>query len=117
MNGILRSYLTNGASITKIGGKQSNSLSVVDGIPQGSILRPILFLVYINDLDNDLSNLILFADDICICSSDFNYVKMVNNLQNKFDKIKKWCWANEVYISEEKTVYLEIKAAHTAMLN
>ena len=47
-----------------VDGEISNRISVLSGVPQGSVLAPILFLVYINDLEDDISRKVLkFADD------------------------------------------------------
>ena len=59
------SYLSNRQQCVKINNKYSHLLPVLSGIPQGSILGPLLFLVYVNDISDHISNsvLYLFADD------------------------------------------------------
>ena len=62
-----RSYLTNRQQFTCVAGARSSSLSITCGVPQGSVLGPLLFLIYVNDIGNavPLPNKIikLFADD------------------------------------------------------
>ena len=68
----------------------SNWKSVLSGVPQGSVLGPILFLIYINDLEDDISSKVLkFADDTKV------FRKVTNNtdkqrLQDDLDKLVKW---------------------------
>ena len=59
------SYLFNHQQCVKINNKYSHLLPVLSGIPQGSILGPLLFLIYVNDIPDYISNsvLYLFADD------------------------------------------------------
>ena len=68
-------YLSNRYQRVVLNGKESNWIYLKAGVPQGSVLCPLLFLLYINDLtDNISSDMRLFADD----SSLFTCVKGVN---------------------------------------
>ena len=60
-----KDYLTDRTQKVVINGKESQSIPVISGIPQGSVLGPILFNIYINDLPSTVdSHMKLFADDI-----------------------------------------------------
>ena len=67
-------------------GEVSNWKSVLSGVPQGSILGPILFLIYINDLDN--SNVLKFADDTKLFRK-VNTDGDKQHLQNDLDRLVK----------------------------
>ena len=73
-----------------LNGKQSPWTDVCSGVPQGSVLGPILFTIYINDLDSDLiSKVSKFADDTKLgyaCKSE----EECNIIQQDLDKIVKW---------------------------
>ena len=66
-----RSYLLGRRQYVKLNGEKSTLADILFGVPQGSVLGPLLFLVYINDLPNALiySEATLFADDTCILFS------------------------------------------------
>ena len=68
---LFRSYLINRIQMCSINGELSNPRTVKCGIPQGSILGPLLFLIYINDLANCLehSSTRMFADDTTLTTS------------------------------------------------
>ena len=60
----IEQWLTDRRQHVVVDGKVSNWKSVLNGVPQGSVLGPLLFLIYINDLDDNItSNVLKFADD------------------------------------------------------
>ena len=88
-------------------GHKSSRHEIKYGVPQGSVLGPLLFLIYINDIQNanNTALLNLFADD----TSLFVFDKDVNNLfitcNNVLESINKWFTANKLNLSLDKCVY------------
>ena len=73
-----------------VDGEISNWISVLSGVPQGSVLGPILFLVYINDLEDDISSKVLtFADYTKVFRNVINDTDK-QSLQDDLDKLVKW---------------------------
>ena len=88
----IKSYLENRKQCVKVGLAKSDFRNVNIGIPHGSILGPILFLIYINDLPN-VSNIlssILFADDTTLSISNSSYTELVNVANRELDLICSW---------------------------
>ena len=91
----LRSYLADRTQVVAVHGITSNTVPVISGVPQGSVLGPLLFLIYANDLcfsdffkDKD-SALVLYADDTTLykpitCEMDFS------DFQKDIDAIHNW---------------------------
>ena len=91
-----------------IDGEVSSWKSVLSGVPQGSVLGPILFLVYINDLEEGVTGKILkFADDTKL----FTKTKEIGdkqNLQDDIDKLVKWSEKWQMLFNFGKCKYLHI---------
>ena len=104
------SYLCNRSQYCQVDGNLSQPSSVLGGIPQGSILGPLLFLLYINDLPNCLSDTKcnMFADDTQLdrSSSDVNIV--TSALNNDLKNVSDWLSTNKLSLNTEKTEYMII---------
>ena len=89
-------YVSNRRQYVDYHGVQSSLLHIVTGVPQGSILGPLLFLIYINDIINvsKFLHLILFADDtnIFLHHSDLNILQSMSNVD--LDKLSEWFKSN-----------------------
>lgn len=94
----------------KVGKTCSSKRDIKIGVPQGSNLRPLLFILYINDLPNCLSNSIpaLFADDTNITTSGSSIEDIRIKLNNQLDKLHHWLLANKLSLNVSKTEYMII---------
>ena len=99
------SYLSLRKQYTVYNGCKSSLTSVSYGVPQGSILGPVLFLLYINDITRctDKLKFLLFADDttIYIQGHDLNLIK--NTLNSELKKVSNWIKSNELTLNISKT--------------
>ncbi len=88
-------------------GTSSTLQNICCGVPQGSILGPILFIIYMNDISN-CSNLPIycFADDTTVSSSSPNIEALYDTMNNDLDAIIKWFNTNKLKLNEKKTKYM-----------
>ena len=118
-----RAYLTDRRQSVCVNNCLSTSLPVLSGVPQGSILGPLLFLVYINDLPSyaSNSNLLLFADDTK-CLKSITNLADCHKLQDDIDKLSLWCNQWRMKFNITKCVLLsfhskQVKVIHSYQLN
>ena len=104
---LMRSYLSNRKQFVSINGHKSEKLDVKIGVPQGSVLGPLLFLIYINDLPNSMSTVksILFADDTTIFSSHENIHTLCRDISADLHLVNEWLIDNSLTLNVSKTYY------------
>ena len=90
---LLENYMSNRYQRVVLNGQSSSWLDVNAGVPQGSILGPLLFLIYINDLPERLkTDAKLFADDTSLFSTVIDIDKTSDNLNNDLSVIREWAY-------------------------
>jgi hypothetical protein len=112
---LMQSYLDNRYQRTKIKGKSSNTsfLSwepVKHGVPQGSVLGPLMFLIYINDFPktiNKVATAVIFADDTSIIIKNNNKIDFKNALQQTIIEMSNWFRSNLLTLNYDKTHFLQ----------
>ena len=106
--GWIRNYLTNRMQCTEIGDTQSELEMIKCGVPQGSVLGPLLFLIYINDIVNSskLFNFTLFADDTSLYYSCKNTTYLENIINCELGNISNWLSANRLSLNVAKSKLL-----------
>lgn len=105
------SHRTQSVTINK---ETSNTINVISGVPQGSVLGPLLFLVYINDLPTNITSKIrLFADD-CVIYRQIRNSDDASQLQRDLDSITAWCtdWQMCVNVSKSKVMTFSTKKSN-----
>jgi ribonuclease P/MRP protein subunit RPP40 len=104
----LYSYLSGRKQFVSVHGQRSNVFDCSSGVPQGSVLGPLLFNIFINDIIEDLSvSCLLYADDIKIFTSIKEFGDCVR-LQDNIDLISTWCIRNSLQLNITKCVVMTL---------
>ena len=105
-----RNYLVNRKQRVKNGNDISDEATVEYGVPQGSILGPLFFIIYVNDLLQNFSDwdpkITLYADDTVIYISSQDPIAACTSLENGLSKLSNWCAENKLSINVKKTKLL-----------
>ena len=106
----LKSYLTDRKQRVKIGEKYfSKTRSVSIGVPQGSCLGPLFYLIYCNDLNNIINDdvkIVNYADDIALVINGVDLDEMIRIMNRTLHKIALWCKFNKLTINPNKSICL-----------
>ena len=103
-----KDYLMNRKQYVYYNSCKSNYESITCGVPQGSILGPLLFILYVNDILNTSTILefVLFADDTTITYSHNNIVSKIDLINNELREVNNWFRANKLSVNSSKTNYM-----------
>ena len=107
-NKLIRSYLSNRIQYTTVNGINSDKQEITMGVPQGSVLGPLFFLIYVNDIVNVLKHekTTLFADDTSVLINDKNIERLKQKSEESLKNIYEWLLSNRLSLSWEKTFFV-----------
>ena len=104
----VKSFLIGRCQPVLVNGDNSEEVPVTSGVPQGSVLGPLLFLLYINDLpENIVSQVRLFADDTAVYITVNNPTEQ-NTLQEDLDRLQKWEHSWDMEFNPSKCTVINI---------
>lgn len=99
-----KSYLNSRSQIVSINGTSSKPMDVTCGVPQGSILGPLLFLIYVNDMKSAINcKLLLYADDSALIVSDKDVDFIEKSLSSELNNVRQWLIDNKLSLHLGKT--------------
>ena len=102
------SYLSDRTQYVTFENHNSEVMNINCGVPQGSILGPLLFIIYVNDICNvsDLLFKILYADDTSVLINGKHIDELINNLNIELENLNVWLKANKLSLNAQKTYYM-----------
>ena len=108
INAWIRSFLTDRHQYVEVGGSVSCSLPITLGVPQGSTLGPLFFILYINDMENILTDMgiIHFADDSTLHVKLPKGANISNMINAELSAIDSWLKVNKLFLNIDKTKYM-----------
>ena len=116
----LKSYLIDREQFTVINSEKSDINKTTIGVPQGSRLSPILYLIYVNDIINfsqeNNSTLTLFADDTSLTISANTILSLEKKMNDQLKLLGEWFLANRLTLNSEKTKYMLFKPTNRQVI-
>jgi hypothetical protein len=109
-----KNYLSNRKQYVSYNSSDSKLMDIICGVPQGSILGPLLFILYINDIINtsNVLDFILFADDTTILYSHEKIESQISYINKELKEVSNWFKANKLSVNAGKTNYMLLGTPH-----
>lgn len=102
-----QSYLSSRSQFVKVSNVKSYLMNIDYGVPQGSILGPLLFLIFINDLPQATKFFIrLFADDTFLCAQNDDLGLLENEVNFELKKVYFWLAPNKLTLNIKKSKFM-----------
>ena len=110
----IQSFLIGRSQFVRIGSSISNSCPVLSGVPQGSVLGPVLFIIYVNDIPRSQGvSIKLFADDTKLYTVLHEDIISSVDLQNCLDEISKWSSVWQLKLAPVKCTVMRIRSGQS----
>ena len=118
-NKLIESYLTNRQQYVQINDRKSNLRPISCGVPQGSVLGPLLFILYINDLANccSIGKIRIFADDTAVYFSCVDISEFLHLATTIMSQLDKWFSDNLLTLNTEKSYYCIFRTTQNHLIN
>ena len=104
---LIHSYLTDRSQMVSINGISSDLIVTRSGVPQGSVLGPLLFCLFINDLASHISSstIHMYADDVQLyCHANINNIEeCIGNMNDDLKSVNNWAILNQIKLNESKS--------------
>ena len=110
----LKDYFNGREQCTSVNGKMSSTRKVKSGVPQGSILGPLLFIITLNDLHKSVNNcsLSLYADDTCMYFAAKDRKTLEKNINDDLKSISAWFSHNKLLLNVDKCQFMLAGSKH-----
>ena len=104
----IRSYLNGRQQYVKVGNSESSLENIRAGVPQGSLLGPVLFILFINDIFyvSDILKILLYADDSTIFLSDPDPTILFTQINTELSKLNDWFVSNKLSLNVQKSCWM-----------
>jgi hypothetical protein len=110
VNDWFKSYLSERSQFVEIDNIKSQKLSIKCGVPQGSTLGPLLYLIYVNDIGRSgKANILSFADDTTLYLSGTDLNKLYGDANKQINNLFEWFCSNKLSLNAKKTKYIVIR--------
>ena len=112
---LIRDYLSHRTQVMRVNGEISSKSKILTGVPQGSVLGPLLFIIFINDI-MQINNTYLFADDCLLLTSGTCPVSSTRQMEMLISSASDWYDQNSLVLNAAKTDIMTISSKHIPVL-